>query len=260
MKKRKRPIPEAKGVVLPKVKGREARTGCSARERLFVAHYARTGDAKESARLAGYPAARVEGLQLLKLERVQTELRSFANEMVRDTIADAKERQETLTAIMRDTQQETKDRIKAIEVLGRMQGDFAGKNTGDRETRTILVYPVPMPAGAETATHALPAGHAFEALDGAPSQHQAGQHVVTVRDSRFANPERGAIEARPMPTLDTVPVAPAVSYATQVRPREPTPIEIVDVIEHVEALESDDRDDWIHDQEATDLDYGDFEA
>lgn len=36
---------------------------------------------------------------------------------------------------------------------------------GEAGTRTILVYPVPMPLGADPRTYALPTGHALESID-----------------------------------------------------------------------------------------------
>lgn len=44
-------------------------------------------------------------------------------------------------------------------------------------SRTILVYPVPMPIGADTRSYALPAGHAFDALESGDTHDTEGEEV-----------------------------------------------------------------------------------
>lgn len=121
----------------------------------FCLHYARTGNASEAYKNAGY-ATRNEGsiyancCRLLKNDRIKARLREIGEELAADKIAGIREIQERLTAILRGELQEEhivvegvgdgcsqarrmktapalKDVIKAGETLGRMQGAFDNK-------------------------------------------------------------------------------------------------------------------------------------
>ena len=115
-------------------------------------HYAQTGNATESYKKAGYDA-KSEGAvysganRLLKNDKVQARLAELADELATEKIANIKEIQERLTAILRGEIQEEqivvegcgdgvseativkrqpqlKDMIKAGETLAKMQGGF----------------------------------------------------------------------------------------------------------------------------------------
>lgn len=118
----------------------------------FALHYAKTGNATESYRVAGYSARTENALnssatRLLKSAKIQERLAELAAEMNSDKIAGIREIQEILTAIARgettddavtvEAQGEgisktkvtpirtsNRDRIKAAETLGKMQGAF----------------------------------------------------------------------------------------------------------------------------------------
>lgn len=118
----------------------------------FCLEYAASGNATQAYKAAGYKAksdsiAGVESHKLLKNPKIQGRLEELAAEMADAKIANAREIQETLTAILRGQEREEmvvvegwgdgvsqatrvakapnlKDRIKAGEVLAKMQGAF----------------------------------------------------------------------------------------------------------------------------------------
>lgn len=134
------------------------------KQEAFCLHYARTGNATESYKKAGY-AAKTEGAiyananRLLKNDKVQARLKELADEIASDKIAGIKEIQEYLTSVMRGESQATeivvegcgdgyseartmmkkpaeKERLKAAETLAKMQGGF------DTKLQVELTVPV----------------------------------------------------------------------------------------------------------------------
>ena len=125
------------------------------KQEAFCLHYAKTGNATESYKQAGYKvkterSAYAASNQLLKNIKVQERLKELADEIASSKIASIKEIQERLTSIMRMEQQEEvvmtkgtgegcseikhvskapslKDVIKAAETLAKMQGGFDNK-------------------------------------------------------------------------------------------------------------------------------------
>lgn len=122
------------------------------KQEAFCLHYARTGNASESYRKAGY-GAKSEGAiyananRLLKNDSIKARLAELADELASEKIAGIREIQERLTAILRgeiqeeqivvegcgdgysearimERQAQLKDVIKAGETLARMQGAF----------------------------------------------------------------------------------------------------------------------------------------
>lgn len=125
------------------------------KQEAFCLHYAKTGNATESYKQAGYKA-KTEGAlyaaanRLLKNVKVQARLKELADEIASDKIANIKEIQERLTRILRMEETEDqivvegngdgcsdarivkkrpalKDVIKAGETIGKMQGAFDNK-------------------------------------------------------------------------------------------------------------------------------------
>ena len=125
------------------------------KQEMFCLHYAKTGNATESYKKAGYDAKTPNGIysnanRLLKNANVKARLAELANELASEKIASIKEVQERLTSILRgDLQEEQvvvegqgdgysqativkrkpqlKDVIKAGETLAKMQGGFDNK-------------------------------------------------------------------------------------------------------------------------------------
>ena len=99
------------------------------KQKKFAQNYVETGNASQSYISAGYSAKTVEiagseGAKLLKNPLVVGEIDRLNSEIASKKIASATERQQYLTAVMRSSHEETKDRIRATEILGKMQGDF----------------------------------------------------------------------------------------------------------------------------------------
>ncbi len=100
------------------------------RQRRFVETYAATGNASESARIAGYRgAANRIGPRLLANVGMQSALCQLSEQMTTMALSTARERQEWWTAIMRDPTIRTRDRLRASEILGKAQGDFIQRHT-----------------------------------------------------------------------------------------------------------------------------------
>lgn len=134
------------------------------KQEAFCLHYAKTGNATESYKKAGYDAKTPGGIysnanRLLKNAKVKARLAELAEELASEKIASIAEVQERLTAILRGEVQEEqivvegcgdgvsqasvmkrapqlKDIIKAGETLARMQGGF------DNSMKVELTLPV----------------------------------------------------------------------------------------------------------------------
>lgn len=95
----------------------------SPRRRAFVDAYLETGNASEAARRAGYrrrPGA--QGPRLVANGAIQAALEERARPTEDRRIAGAQEVLEQLTTIARDTSLEARDRIRALELLGKRYG------------------------------------------------------------------------------------------------------------------------------------------
>lgn len=126
----------------------------TARQISFCLAYAGSGNATQSAIEAGYSekSAYSCGQRMLKNAEVQNYLKELQQQNASNKIADAKEMQEVLTSIIRQEMEEEnivvegcgdgvseavikkkksshKDVLKAIDLLGRMQGAFTNQTT-----------------------------------------------------------------------------------------------------------------------------------
>lgn len=127
------------------------------RHEAFCLHYAKTGNATESYKKAGYTTEKESVIysnanRLLKNAKVQARLRELSDELKSEKIAGIVEIQERLTAIIRSEEPEQivvvegmgdgvsrariiekkpdqKNVIKAAETLAKMQGGFDNKVT-----------------------------------------------------------------------------------------------------------------------------------
>jgi phage terminase small subunit len=121
----------------------------------FCLHYAKTGNASESYKVAGYDAKSEKAIysnahRLLKNDGVKARLAELAEEMAADKIADIREIHEYLTSVIRGETTEdvvvtegcgdgvseatiikvrtaNKDRIKAATELAKMKGAYDSK-------------------------------------------------------------------------------------------------------------------------------------
>ena len=114
------------------------------KQKAFVEHYAACGNATEAARLAGYSGqyARQNAPKLLQNTTIKAALAALTEKTASDRIATLIERQEFWTGVMRGVDVyrkqeeqkedgsipapiiEMKDRLKASELLGKVQQDF----------------------------------------------------------------------------------------------------------------------------------------
>ena len=134
------------------------------KQEAFCLHYAKTGNATESYKIAGYQCKNdavvaASAVRLLNQVKVKARLAELAEQMASEKIANAKEIQERLTAILRGELKEDqvvvegcgdgvseasiihrdpqlKDVIKAGELLAKMQGAF------DNKVQVELTIPV----------------------------------------------------------------------------------------------------------------------
>ena len=100
----------------------------SPKQQKFVELYAACGNATESARQAGYKEPNKQGPANLVKMGIKTALDNLTAGISSNRIADAQERQEYWTALMRGEIQGDPEMIKigikASELLGRTQQDF----------------------------------------------------------------------------------------------------------------------------------------
>lgn len=155
------------------------------------------GNASKAAEIAGFSDEfrRNAAYRLMRTPRVRKAIELSNRELWKAGIGDIIERQQILTEIMRDANATKTARIRAIEVLGRMQGDFIGKGGEGSENvqRTILLYPVTVQPGTDPNTLALPAGHAFDAV-ALPPEREDGDEIDAGDDVEVfvVNPPHGA--------------------------------------------------------------------
>jgi phage terminase small subunit len=96
------------------------------RERRFVEAYMgkAAGNATRAAKAAGYAktSAKVTGCRLLTKANVRAAIdaRTHAD----PAVSDREDRQRFLSQVMHSTKVGMKDRLKAVELLGKSQGDF----------------------------------------------------------------------------------------------------------------------------------------
>lgn len=86
------------------------------------------GNAMEAARIAGYATPDPEGARLLGNDRVRAAIEALRAPIESAQIASREERQKILTRYARaELEAADRDRLKAIELLGKMDGDYTEK-------------------------------------------------------------------------------------------------------------------------------------
>lgn len=115
------------------------------KRRAFVEAYtgAANGNATEAARLAGYAVPMQEGGRLLRNAEVAAAIREATVEVRQEAIATREQRQTMLTRIIlgieldRGDEPAMRDRLRALELLGKMQGDFVERVEANVTTRRL---------------------------------------------------------------------------------------------------------------------------
>lgn len=99
------------------------------KQKKFVDYYCQTGNAAQSAIMAGYSekTARSQGQRMLTKVDVKHAIEKRNKELEDERIADVTEIKQFWTSMFRDPMSESKDRIKASELLARTAGAFIDK-------------------------------------------------------------------------------------------------------------------------------------
>ena len=86
----------------------------------------RDGSKRDAAIAAGYSpkTAAAQATELLKNPEIIRRIAQLANDAERKAIISINERQEVLSAIARDPTKEDRDRIRAIDILNKMDGNY----------------------------------------------------------------------------------------------------------------------------------------
>ena len=99
------------------------------RQRKFAEYYAQSGNAAESARKAGYSenyaAHRTD--EMLRNVEISAYIKELTEKAKDERIMTAKDRQVMLSDIARDADNEASDRIKAVDTLNKMTGEYTVK-------------------------------------------------------------------------------------------------------------------------------------
>ena len=106
------------------------------RQEAFCLAYAKSGNATGAYREAGYTvktdkAASVNASRLLGNANVQARLAELRERTAREAVMSASEMQEALTEIARDGERRDDARMKAMELLAKMQGLFVKRSEID---------------------------------------------------------------------------------------------------------------------------------
>ena len=101
----------------------------NARQRKFAEYYAQSGNTVWSAIMAGYSEnyANANACKLLENVRVAEYIKQLSDKLKDERIMTAKDRQVLLSDIARNDENEPKDRIKAVDTLNKMTGEYTVK-------------------------------------------------------------------------------------------------------------------------------------
>lgn len=99
------------------------------RQRKFAELYAQSGNTVQSAIKAGYSEnyANANACKLLENVRVSEYIREITDKLKDERILTAKDRQVMLSDIAKDKSNEPGDRIRAVDTLNRMTGEYTVK-------------------------------------------------------------------------------------------------------------------------------------
>lgn len=101
----------------------------NARQRKFAEYYAQSGNTVQSAIMAGYSEnyANARAYELLENVGVAEYIKQLSDKLKDERIMSAKDRQVALSDIARSAEQDTSDRIRAIDTLNKMTGEYTVK-------------------------------------------------------------------------------------------------------------------------------------
>ena len=101
----------------------------NARQKEFAEYYAQSGNAAESARRAGYSKSYAEHRtdEMLRNVEIAEYIKELTDKAKDKRILTAKDRQVVLSDIAKDENEESSDRIRAIDTLNKMTGEYLNK-------------------------------------------------------------------------------------------------------------------------------------
>lgn len=101
----------------------------NARQRKFAEYYVQSGNTVQSAIQAGYSEnyANARSYELLENVGVSKYIKELSDKLKDERIMSAKDRQVALSDIARNDGQDTSDRIRAIDTLNKMTGEYTVK-------------------------------------------------------------------------------------------------------------------------------------
>ena len=99
------------------------------RQKKFAEYYAQCGNVAKSAVQAGYSKkyANTNAVKLLQNTTIQEYIRRLSEKAQNDRIISARERQALLSDMAKDTENAPSDRIRAIDTLNKMTGEYTVK-------------------------------------------------------------------------------------------------------------------------------------
>lgn len=99
------------------------------RQKKFAEYYAQCGNGAEAARRAGYSESYAEHRtdEMLRNVEISEYIKQLSEQAQNDRIMTAKERQALLSDIAKDEDNAPSDRIKAVDTLNKMTGEYTVK-------------------------------------------------------------------------------------------------------------------------------------
>ena len=99
------------------------------RQKKFAEYYAQSGNTVQSAIKAGYSEkyANADACKILENPRVSEYIKELSEKAKDERILSARDRQVMLSDIARNTGNEPSDRIKAVDTLNKMTGEYTVK-------------------------------------------------------------------------------------------------------------------------------------
>ena len=94
------------------------------KQKRFIDFYIETTNAAESARRAGYSEKTADRIGHENLKKLENYIQERLEQLKDDRIASAKEVLQYFTTIMRDKKEDTNNRTKCAELLGKKHGIF----------------------------------------------------------------------------------------------------------------------------------------
>ncbi len=127
------------GILIPKRK--DGVPPMTERQKKFAEYYAQCGNAAQSAIQAGYSKkyANTNASKLLQNTTITEYIKQLTEAAQTARIMTARERQAILSDIAKDKQNELSDRIRAIDTLNKMTGEYTQKVSIDGDVGVKIV-------------------------------------------------------------------------------------------------------------------------